>query len=44
MPESGLSGWLLDYIEHLRVERGLSRRTVRAYRAVIRVFLRRAGV
>ncbi len=33
MPESGLSGWLLDYIEHLRVERGLSGRTVRAYRA-----------
>lgn len=32
MTEPGLGGWLLDYIEHLRVERGLSARTVRAYR------------
>lgn len=28
-----LGGWLTDYVEHLRVERGLARRTTRSYTA-----------
>lgn len=33
---SGLQGWLLDWLEQLRVERGLADRTVRAYEADVR--------
>lgn len=35
---SGYGGWLLDYLEELRVERGLSEATARAYRADLRRF------
>ena len=31
-----LSGWLTDYVEHLRVERGLADRTTRSYQAELR--------
>jgi integrase/recombinase XerD len=31
-----LGGWLTDYVEHLRVERGLARRTTRSYAAELR--------
>lgn len=35
---SGLGGWLLDFTEHLRAERGLSERTVSAYLGDLRAF------
>lgn len=35
---SDFGGWLLDYLEELRVERGLSEATARAYRADLRRF------
>ncbi len=38
-PESEeLGGWLTDYLEHLRVERGLAARSVAAYRADLVAF------
>lgn len=36
---SGLGGWAVDWLEHLRVERGLAERTVRAYEADVRRFV-----
>lgn len=38
--ERGFGGWLTDYVEHLRAERGLSARTVSAYISDLRAFRR----
>lgn len=35
---SGLGGWIVDWLEHLRVERGLSDKTVAAYEADVARF------
>ena len=35
---SGFGGWLVDYAEHLRAERGLSNQTVTAYLGDLRAF------
>ncbi len=37
-PESGYGGWLTDFCEHLRAERGLSSKTVAAYAGDLRAF------
>ncbi len=39
----GYGGWLTDYVEHLRAERGLSSRTVEAYVADLTAFAAWAG-
>jgi len=36
----GFGGWLTDYVEHLRVERGLAERSVQAYEGDLRRFAR----
>ena len=37
-PGAGFGGWLVDYAEHLRAERGLSAKTVSAYVCDLRAF------